>query len=152
MNTDDDGGAFNGDAGRGDFDRTMREQYRLAAERLTPALLGRLRAARRTALAGGVAPHRQRHGLRLFAMPVAALAVAAFALAIGVRMHGQEARTTPDVPRVASSEQASATASDRLASEEKTPVLMLEEDPDFYLWLGEDPLPAALEQTHEDQT
>lgn len=134
------------------FDQRARGHYRDAAAALSPGMHGRLRAARRTALSG--APGSVRHGFSL-AMP--AMAAAVMALALGLRLQapdraggdgseevvgpvaGGPAVTVPSPVQPTPAQQ----DSDTLLS-------MLDEDPDFYLWLGsDDSLPPTPEQRHD---
>lgn len=210
---------------QGAFDQQARAQYHHAASTLSPALQGRLRAARRTALAKGNAAGRRgarrEPGTRQWpVLPLAAMAAAVFALAIGLRWprgadsgQGSPPGTSgapavavqtvvdpgnpqldagkPDVPdpvvpdvdlpdtvtpdavvsdadvpdtgvpdtvtadpaateRVAVEPQVTDTSRPNLSPEVDPALLVLEEDPDFYLWLGEDDaLPASLEPAHD---
>jgi|GEM_PF-229877 len=139
------------------FDQQARARYRDAAAALSPALQGRLRAARRNALAGTTATGRNR--ARPPAMPIAAMVAAVVALAFGLRMQTPvrpgdrpvETRaisaTQPAAPEPAPPAQAAPT---QQASNHETLLPMLDEDPDFYLWLGsDDALPATLEPRHD---
>ncbi len=144
------------------FDQQARAHYRDAASMLSPALQGRLRAARRTASAGAWQAAQdkpaRRHGYWQ-ALPIAVVAASVFALAIGPRL---ERGTDPSTEPMANSAGPSI-ASPHVADEQsvgplrasapvldETLLLMLDEDPDFYLWLGsDDPLPATLEPRHD---
>ena len=142
---------------RSPLDQHARALYRAAAATLSPTMQGRLRAARRTAQAGAPAPARRMHAL---AVPIAGLTAAVMALAVGLRLQA------PDRPDGRRLEDAAATSATRpaatapgrpaqstptqQASNDETLLPMLDEDPDFYLWLGsDDALPATLEQSHD---
>lgn len=152
----------------GSFDNHARTQYRRAAESLAPAMQGRLRAARRTALNGAANEVTQGKRTSAFA-PIAAIAAAAFALAIGLQLHesprqhsgptentyvdsGQPAPDALPATREPSPEQApdAPLAMPETIAQIDDPALLLEEDPDFYLWLGsDDVLPMFQEQDHD---
>ena len=139
------------------LDQQARALYRAAAASLSPAMQGRLRAARRTAQAGAPAPARRMHAL---AVPIAGLTAAVMALAVGLRLQAPE---RPDGRRLGGAAATSAipsaaTAPGRPAQSapiqqvgiDETLLPVLDEDPDFYLWLGsDDALPASLEQRHD---
>lgn len=102
------------------FDAAMRAQYREAADRVSPTVRARLRTARRQA-ASGEAPAR-----RGFAWPLlfGGAATAALALAIGLGYRPQAAPETRAPAVVAS------------APDYDEPASALDQDPDFYAWLG----------------
>jgi hypothetical protein len=171
------------------FDQHAHACYLEAASALSPAMQGRLRAARRTALATA-APGR-RHVRRWSwpwpVLPVGAVAAALLAVAVGLRWQpggesgpipagmsaaqstsADQARQEPDLrstrsdppePALADSGRpepapaASQTPDAALAgvrSKDDDALLMLDEDPDFYLWLGgDDALPANAEPGHD---
>ena len=163
------------------FDRRAHASYRQAADALSPAMQGRLRAARRTALAGATARPASSRRLAWQALPVAAVAMALFAVAIGLRWQpGGNDGFPPQVaqsaagpaddaeaghprsdPRDPATEaattihatgapQAAEPALAALSADADSSLLMLEEDPDFYLWLGGDDASAAgTEQDHD---
>lgn len=184
-----------GQSQQDEFDRQARAHYRNAASTLSPAMQGRLRAVRRTALAT-VSRQRdtRKHPSWWSAVPVAAMAAAVFAVAIGLRWErGGEAEVAPagvsDVQSVADQAVVDQAVVDQvvvdqgnpqsdaiepavmdpdaldtasmdsqapdatlagLQTEVDTMLLMLDEDPDFYLWLGgDDALPASLEPSHD---
>ena len=84
------------------FDRRAHASYRQAADALSPAMQGRLRAARRTALAGATARPASSRRLAWQALPVAAVAMALFAVAIGLRWQpGGNDGSIPASPQVA---------------------------------------------------
>lgn len=142
------------------FDQRARARYHDAAAALSPAMQGRLRAARRTALAGTAVAGR--HVARPLAMPIAAMAAAVLALAFGLRLQapdgasGQvpenEAVPVATTPPIIEPGRPSRPAPVEQVGDGETETLLsvLDEDPDFYLWLGSDePLPATLEQRHD---
>ena len=171
------------------FDQQAHACYVEAAAALSPAMQGRLRAARRTALAtpagSRIETRRHRPGPLL---PVGAVAAALLAVAVGLRWQpgvespgpapvgmsvAQQSSGTdqtsqkpgvhgspPDVvarpataqarPDPASTAQGADAALAGVRSEDSEPLLMLDEDPDFYLWLGgDDALPANAEPGHD---
>lgn len=139
------------------LDLHARALYRAAAATLSPTIQARLRAARRTAQAGAPAPARRVHVL---AVPVAGLAAAAMALAVGLRLQAPDRPDgqRPEAAAATSAARPAATAPGRPAQSapiqqvgnDETWLPMLDEDPDFYLWLGsDDASPATLEQRHD---
>ena len=174
---------------QGAFDQQAHACYVEATSALSPAMQGRLRAARRAALA---APARHRVQVRWQGpsplLPVGAAAAALLAVAVGLhwqpagesssprladasvvrqsghsdpasQKHGRssapsDAAATPEPAAARAS--AASTAQDADAalagvrSADDEPLLMLDEDPDFYLWLGsDDALPANAEPGHD---
>ena len=125
------------------FDDAARAHYREATATLPPALQGQLRAARRTALAAPSAASPWR-----LAMPLAVIATAVVALGIGLRMHAPPlspaatgagtVATRPAIPSAAPSGDTGAL------------LLTLEDDPDFYLWLGTSEAGPMLDPSPED--
>ncbi|MCA1713809.1 MAG: hypothetical protein LC715_01315 [Gammaproteobacteria bacterium] len=139
------------------MDQRARALYRAAAATLSPTMQGRLRAARRIAQADASAPARRVHAL---AVPIAGLTAAVMALAVGLRLQtpdrpdGQKledaAVTSPTQPAAAAPGRPAQSVPIRQVSNDETLLPMLDEDPDFYLWLGsDDALPATLEQRHD---
>lgn len=101
------------------FDAAIRTRHATALAQLSPQVRAQL-AQRRVAALRGERAGARRHRLRFAVAGFAALC----ALALGVRLYPQGAPSTP-----------AAAPSAQLAS---TPVgsLPLDEDPDFYAWLG----------------
>lgn len=101
------------------FDAAMRERYRVAAGSTSAATRTRLRQARHAAAADGT----RRHG---FSWPLllGGAAAAVFAVAFGLGLRKEAALPAPQVA-------ASATAADDYDT-----VSALDQDPDFYAWLG----------------
>ena len=165
------------------FDRQAHASYREATDALSPTMQGRLRAARRTALAGATARPASSRRLARQAMPIAAVAMALFAVAIGLRWQpGGNDGSIPASPQVAQATadpadakaghpqadprdpaaeattaihatgapQAAEPALAALSADADSSLLMLEEDPEVYLWLGSDDASAAdTEQDHD---
>lgn len=170
-----------------EWDQQAHACYVEAASALSPAMQGRLRAARRTALAIAAGrrdvARRQRPWPLL---PVGAVAAALLAVAVGLRVQPAGESSSPALADMSAARQStsadpashrhgrSCTASSGLAatpteprdpatptqaadaalagvrSAEDGPLLMLDEDPDFYLWLGgDDALPANAEPGHD---
>lgn len=125
------------------IDTRLRDAWHDAGQAVTPAMRGRLRAARRTALSGAHradgAAARPGWGLQWIGMPAAALAaVVAVALLVP---RGDDVQVTPVV-----SVQQPAVAVDPIGDPvpvgtDPLEVLALEDDPDFYLWLASDAAP-----------
>lgn len=126
MNIRDDGGLRHPD---NTFDRAMRELHAQALTQVSPRTRVRLRAART-----GAAHRAPTQGLR---WALATGVVAVFALGIGLQQWRGPSSTT-DVP----TQIAALDAADYGA------VAMLDENPDFYLWLAsnDDSLPATWER------
>lgn len=103
------------------FDAAMRESYRTATDSTSMATRARLRQARHAAAAGGA----RRSG---FSWPLliggAAAAVFAVALGLGLR---QQALPAPE---------AVAPSAVATADGYEDPASALDQDPDFYAWLG----------------
>ena len=171
------------------FDQHAHACYLEAASALSPAMQGRLRAARRTALATAAPGLRDVRRWRWPwpVLPVGAMAAALLAVAVGLRWQpgggtgpmpagmsaaqsnsADQVRQEPDPrstrsdapdPALADAERpepaptTSKTAGAALAgvrSKDDDALLMLDEDPDFYLWLGgDDALPANAEPGHD---
>lgn len=140
------------------FDQRARARYHDAAAALSPAMQGRLRAARRTALAGTAVAGR--HVARPLSMPIAAMAAAVLALAFGLRLQAPDRATGPGredaavpvatTPPTIEPGRPARPAPAQQVGDQETLLSMLDEDPDFFLWLGSDePLPATLEQRHD---
>ncbi len=102
------------------FDAAIRARHAAALTQLSPQLRAQL-AQRRVAALRGQRPAPRQHRLRFAMAGFAALC----ALALGVRLYPQGAPSTPAV----------ATAPAQLASNTGGS-LPLDEDPDFYAWLG----------------
>ena len=125
------------------FDDAARAHYREAAATLPLALQGRLRAARRAALAGPSAASAWR-----LAMPLAAMATAVFALGIGLRMHAPP--VTPAATGAGTVATRPAIPSAAPPGDAEASLLTLEDDPDFYLWLGTGEAGPMLDPSSED--
>ncbi|TKR34045.1 hypothetical protein FCE95_07190 [Luteimonas gilva] len=100
------------------FDAAMRARYRQAAGSVSPAARARLRQARREAATGEVRK-------RGFSWPLLfGGAAAAFAVAFGLNLR-QDAlqETNPAAPAT-------------VAAAAAEPASALDQDPDFYAWLG----------------
>ncbi|MCJ0825388.1 hypothetical protein MQC88_05365 [Luteimonas sp. 50] len=171
----------------GAFDQHAHASYVEAASALSPAMQGRLRAARRTALATPagkrVQARRQRPSPLL---PAGAVAAALLAVAVGLHWQPAGESSSPALVDLSAAQQASRADPDSVKrgttpsditgmpaaapvepsaaspaagadaalagvrSMEEQPLLMLDEDPDFYLWLGgDDALPANAEPSHD---
>ncbi len=102
------------------FDATIRARHAVAVARLSPQLRAQL-AQRRAAALRGERPGARPQHLRFAVAGFAALC----ALALGVRLYPQAGPSTPTAPP----------ASVQLASNTGGS-LPLDEDPDFYAWLG----------------
>ena len=102
------------------FDATIRARHAVAVARLSPQLRAQL-AQRRAAALRGERPGARPQHLRFAVAGFAALC----ALALGVRLYPQAGPSTPTATP-ASVQLASSTGGS----------LPLDEDPDFYAWLG----------------
>lgn len=104
-----------------DFDLAMRERYRLAADNLSAPTRTQLRRARHAAATDGA----RRRG---FSWPLVfgGAAAAVFAVAFGLNLR-PEALQTPDV---------AVPATVATADNYEEAVSALDQDPDFYAWLG----------------
>lgn len=171
---------------RAAFDQQAHACYVEAASALSPAMQGRLRAARRTALA---TPAGSRIGTRRPGpwplLPLGAAAAALLVVAVGLHWRPGGESSSPALADMSAAQQSGsvdpagqkrgtpsavaatpataavqpATTSAAPAAEaslagvrsaEDEPLLMLDEDPDFYLWLGgDDALPANAEPGHD---
>lgn len=172
------------------FDQRAHACYVEAASALSPSMQGRLRAARRTALATPARRRTEARGQRPWPLlPVGAVAAGLLAVAVGLRWQpngesygpapagmsaaqqppgsdqatrkpGPRSSTPPDVaatpatapgqPEATATTQAADAALAGVRSTDDKPLLMLDEDPDFYLWLGgDDPLPVNAEPGHD---
>ncbi|WP_051247308.1 hypothetical protein [Thermomonas fusca] len=100
------------------FDAAIRTRHATALAQLSPQVRAQL-AQRRVAALRGERPGARRHRLRFAVAGFAALS----ALALGVRLYPQEA---PPGAAPASTQLANSTGGS----------LPLDEDPDFYAWLG----------------
>ncbi len=100
------------------FDAALRARHAAALAQLSPQVRAQL-AQRRGAALRGQRPAPRQHRLRFAMAGFAALC----ALALGVRLYPQEA---PPAAAPASTQLASSTGGS----------LPLDEDPDFYAWLG----------------
>lgn len=115
-----------GASGAERFDATLRAHHAAALGHLSPRVQAQLAQRRNVALrgearAGAGRPQRVRLAVAGFA--------AVFALALGLRFAPQSTEGAPVAPRV--------TASTQYASGNAA----LEEDPDFYAWLGSSDAP-----------
>ncbi|MCL1634430.1 hypothetical protein M2650_07265 [Luteimonas sp. SX5] len=102
------------------FDAAMRERYRVAAGSTSVATRARLRQARHAAAAG----ETRRHG---FSWPLlfGGAAAAVFAIAFGLGLRKEAALPAPEIAASAAS-----------AADDYETASALEQDPDFYAWLG----------------
>lgn len=104
------------------FDQAMRGQYRQAARQLSPKTLARLRLSRQAATLE--APQR-----RGFSWPLlggaGALAAAVFAIAFGLNLRDDALPAMDAAPPMVA-----------ISETETEPVSALDQDPDFYAWLG----------------
>jgi hypothetical protein len=113
------------------LERRARELYHEAARRIDPATAGRLRAARREALAGTQHPHRSHH-LARWLVPSGACAVIALAALL----------VWPSAPRPTAEAPAAATAATGGETDNALPPDPEQADPnlyqnlDFYGWLA----------------
>jgi hypothetical protein len=117
-----------------------RARYRDALLRLDPATSGRLRAARRTALAAAQAPAH--HRMRAL-LPIGALAAVALAALTVWQPAGRDGSAVPVAPAVSS---ATETASNELPPDTDGTDPKLYQNLDFYSWL------ASTQQTHSGST
>lgn len=109
------------------FDAAVRTHHAAALTHLSPRVQAQLAQRRNAALRGERPATHAPHRLRFAAAGFATLC----ALAVGLRLYPQSPETAPAVALE------TATASARYASG-STP---LEEDPDFYAWLGSSDAP-----------
>lgn len=105
------------------FDAALRARHQAALAGISPQVRAQLAQRRTAALRGTTA--RRGYGLRYAAAGFATLC----ALAIGLRLYPQPAPTAL-APAVAIAAQPAATPPTAPSS------VLLEEDPDFYAWLG----------------
>lgn len=105
------------------FDAALRAQHQAALAGISPQVRAQLAQRRVAALHDTAA--RRGHGLRYAAAGFATLC----ALAIGLRLYPQQTPTAL-VPAVAIAARPAATPSTASSS------VLLEEDPEFYAWLG----------------
>lgn len=127
-----------------DFDTRLRTAWHDAGEAITPSTQGRLRVARRTALAGTAA---RRSAMRWIAVPAGAFAAVAAVALLAPRL---PTSPTPAAPVAASGTpvvDAAVRAAD--ADADSVEALALEDDPDFYLWLDGIAPPAGTEVRHD---
>lgn len=115
------------------FDRAARAAHAHALEHLSPRVRAQLAQRRRLALAGAAS----RPSRRL--LPWAATATAGIAVALLLQLR-PPGTATPAGDGPSSMAAASVESAPRLAVvDADAPVAHLSEDPDFYLWLGENP-------------
>lgn len=105
------------------LDATLRARHAAALEHLSPRVQAQLAQRRNAALRGESARRRSRHGYSYAAAGFAAV----FALMIGLRFGSAP-------PNAALEARPAGTA----AAEPSANVTMLDEDPEFYAWLGAD--------------
>ena len=105
------------------LDATLRARHAASLEHLSPRVQAQLAQRRNAALRGESA---RRHGYRYAAAGLAAV----FALMIGLRFG--------PTPPNAALEARPAVAAGTTAAEPSANVTMLDEDPEFYAWLGAD--------------
>lgn len=105
------------------FDLAMRDRYRQAAQQLSPSALAQLRQARRATVAPGRAL-RHRYSWPLLG-GAGALAATIFAVAFGLGLRDDALPNNE-----------TATAVMAAANAYGEPATPLEQDPDFYAWLG----------------
>ncbi len=100
------------------FDAAMRGRYRQAAASVSPATRARLRRIRSEAALGGVRK-------RGFSWPLlfGGAAAAVFAVAFGLNLRQDALQATDPSPAA-------------VAAEAAEPASTLDQDPDFYAWLG----------------
>lgn len=100
------------------FDAAMRTRYRQAADSVSPAVRARLRQARREAATSEVRN-------RGFSWPLlfGGAAAAVFAIAFGLNLRQDALRTADPSPAA-------------VAADAAEPASALDQDPDFYAWLG----------------
>ncbi|AWV08071.1 hypothetical protein [Marilutibacter maris] len=131
-----------GHAHEAGFDRTMRQRHAESLERLSPATLARLRAARGDALAAS-------RRARPFGWGLASAAAAVCAFAIGVSwLRSDPPAADPAPPTLARTATATDAGDALLAAEVEAVMAPLDEDPDLYLWLAanDDALPPLMER------
>ena len=104
------------------FDAALRGQHAIAVERISPRVRAQL-AQRRNAALRGEGRTRPTHRLRFAVAGVAAVC----ALAVGLRLSFPTSPTPTSVPPVSALAQATPTSGGSMP---------LDEDPDFYAWLG----------------
>ena len=107
------------DPGASDLDRRARDAHRASLDRLTPATRARLRAARDAASGAAARP-----GGRLPAWPLAGAFAAACVVAVALQLRPGLPVPGPAAPLAAAA----------VADADTTAVL--DETPDFYLWLA----------------
>lgn len=108
------------------LDATLRARHAASLEHLSPRVQAQLAQRRNAALRGESARRGSRHGYRYAAAGFAAV----FALMIGLRFG--------PTPPNAALEARPAVAAGTTAAEPSANVTMLDEDPEFYAWLGAD--------------
>ena len=106
------------------LDATLRARHAASLEHLSPRVQAQLAQRRNAALRGESARRGSRHGYRYAAAGFAAV----FALMIGLRFGPAPPNTATDA----------GTAMVVTAADASTNVTMLDEDPEFYAWLGAD--------------
>ena len=106
------------------LDATLRARHAASLEHLSPRVQAQLAQRRNAALRGESARRGSRHGYRYAAAGFAAV----FALMIGLRFGPAPPNTATDA----------GTAIVVTAADASTNVTMLDEDPEFYAWLGAD--------------
>ena len=106
------------------LDATLRARHAVSLQHLSPRVQVQLAQRRNAALRGESTRRRSRHGYRYAAAGFAAV----FALMIGLRFGPAPPNTATDA----------GTAMVVPAAAASTNVTMLDEDPEFYAWLGAD--------------
>ncbi len=106
------------------LDATLRARHAVSLQHLSPRVQVQLAQRRNAALRGESTRRRSRHGYRYAAAGFAAV----FALMIGLRFGPAPPNTATDA----------GTAMVVTAADASTNVTMLDEDPEFYAWLGAD--------------
>ena len=106
------------------LDATLRARHAVSLQHLSPRVQVQHAQRRNAALRGESTRRRSRHGYRYAAAGFAAV----FALMIGLRFGPAPPNTATDA----------GTAMVVTAADASTNVTMLDEDPEFYAWLGAD--------------
>lgn len=106
------------------FDAAMRQRHARALEDLSPRIVSQLHQRRRAALEGAPASRRTS---RPFAWMAFASGAAVLALVVGLQLRPANIVSEPTV--------GSATAAINAATEDDLDIV-LDENPDFYLWLA----------------